>query len=160
MEKFLTHPGVRFLLNPDGVFHPKVYLFEKAGRKWECVIGSPNFTQSALTANDEMEVLLTDEDHGADEALVGVKTAITEYWQKASQISRDKWEAYQEIWKRKRPIVKNLQGKFGNPEDEDADDHGKVPLDVDILQVGWAEYYEKVKAEKPSPYGFMLPKNL
>jgi hypothetical protein len=42
IERFLGHPNVRFVLNPDGVFHPKVYLFEKSGGAWECVIGSPN----------------------------------------------------------------------------------------------------------------------
>src|SRR5437870_3840781 len=44
IETFLTHPNIRFVLNPDGVFHPKVYLFEKSGGEWECVVGSLNFT--------------------------------------------------------------------------------------------------------------------
>src|SRR5207302_1326759 len=64
IEEFLTHTDVRFVLNPDGVFHPKVYLFEKAGGEWECLIGSPNFTVGGVANNDEMAVLVTNRDHG------------------------------------------------------------------------------------------------
>ena len=45
MEACLGNERVRFVLNPEGVFHPKVYLFEKLDGSWECVIGSATFTQ-------------------------------------------------------------------------------------------------------------------
>ena len=67
IKKFLTYPNVRFVLNPDGVFHPKVYLFEQSSGEWECVVGSPNFTKSGFGPNDEMAVLVTDEDQGAQD---------------------------------------------------------------------------------------------
>jgi HKD family nuclease len=160
IERFLTHPNFRFVLNPDGVFHPKVYLFEKSGWEWECVIGSPNFTQSGFGPNDEMAVLVTNEDQGAQDALDGVRTAINGYWQKGGSLSLAKWEAYREAWKRKQAVVKNLRGKFGDPQDEDADDHGKVPLDVPILGKTWAEYYEEVQAEEPSAFGHSMTQRL
>ena len=40
---FLSHDAVRFVMNPDGVFHPKLYLFEFENGAWECVTGSPNW---------------------------------------------------------------------------------------------------------------------
>jgi HKD family nuclease len=146
IENFLTHPNVRFVMNTDGVFHPKVYLFENQAGMWECVVGSPNFTNGGCGANDEMAVLVTDQDGGADAALVGVKAAINDYWQNASCLNRDKFEAYREAWKRKQPVVKNLRGKFGDPQHENADDMGKVPLDVPILLESWADYYEKISS--------------
>jgi HKD family nuclease len=39
IKRFLTYSNVRFVLNPDGVFHVKVYLFEKSSGEWECVVG-------------------------------------------------------------------------------------------------------------------------
>jgi HKD family nuclease len=160
IERFLSHPNVRFVLNPDGVFHPKVYLFEKSGGAWECVIGSPNFTQSGFGPNDEMAVLVTNDDQGAQEALHGVRTAINGYWHKGASLSPAKCEAYREAWNRKRAVVKNLRGKFGDPQDEDADDHGKAPLDVTILGESWAAYYQKVKDEKPTAWGHSMSQRL
>ncbi|MCI0541092.1 MAG: phospholipase D family protein [Verrucomicrobiales bacterium] len=48
IEAFYKHPNVRFIMRSDGVFHPKVYLFLKAPGQWECLIGSPNFTQGGF----------------------------------------------------------------------------------------------------------------
>jgi HKD family nuclease len=57
IEAFLDAPNVRFVLATDGVFHPKCYLFELSDDRWECIIGSPNFTRAAAQRNDEMAVL-------------------------------------------------------------------------------------------------------
>lgn len=65
IERFLTHPNVRFVVNTDGVFHPKVYLFEKADGEWECIIGSPNFTKGGFGQNAEMAMLVAYHDKGA-----------------------------------------------------------------------------------------------
>ncbi|QDT70974.1 hypothetical protein I41_01290 [Lacipirellula limnantheis] len=45
---FQDHPAVRFVMNPSGVFHPKLYYFEHGDGTWDCVIGSPNFTSAAF----------------------------------------------------------------------------------------------------------------
>jgi hypothetical protein len=160
IESFLIHPNVRFVLNPDGVFHPKVYLFEKTGGEWECVIGSPNFTQSGFGPNDEIAILVTNEDQGARNALDGVRAAINGYWQKGESLGLAKLEAYRESWRRKQAAVRHLRGKFGNPQDEDADDHGKPPPDVPILGEAWADYYERLKAEQPSAWGHSMSQRL
>ncbi len=46
-------------MNPDGVFHPKLYLFENDPKEWECIIGSPNFTKSAFEDNSETAMLIS-----------------------------------------------------------------------------------------------------
>jgi hypothetical protein len=148
------------VLNPDGVFHPKVYLFERPGGGWECIIGSPNFTQSGFGTNDEIAVLVTSDDRGAQEALHAVRTAINRYWQKGAALNPAKYEAYREAWNRKRAVVKNLRGKFGDPQDEDADDQGKVPLDVPILGESWANFYRRVRDEEPTVWGHSMNQRL
>src|SRR5262245_51723714 len=35
IAEFLEHEEVRFQMNPDGVFHPKIYLFEDGKGRWE-----------------------------------------------------------------------------------------------------------------------------
>lgn len=156
IEVFLANSTVRFVLNPDGVFHPKVYLFEKGGGSWECIVGSPNFTQHGVCLNDEMAVLVTNKDQGASQALASVKSAIDGYWQEAGPISQEQFQAYQEAWKRKRLTLKTLQGKFGDPKKDDSDDKGKNPLVVPILAMTWVDYFDKVKSEKQTSYGHSM----
>ena len=45
-------------------------------------------------------------------------------------------------------MVKRLRGRFGNPQEEEADDRGKNPLAVKTLRMSWAEYFSGVEAEK------------
>lgn len=156
IESFLQNNSVRFVLNPDGVFHPKVYLFEMTDGAWEIIIGSPNFTHNGVSLNDEMAVLVTGEDHGALVALDGVKSAIDGYWQQAGPISQDQLKAYREAWKRKRAVLKNLQGKFGDPAKDNADDKGNTPLAVPILAMPWGDFFERVKTEKQTAYGHSM----
>lgn len=147
IEDFLNHPNVRFIMRVDGVFHPKTYLFLKGPGEWECLIGSPNFTQGGLRMNDEMAVLISHCDTGAQQALDDVMARLEAYWDAASSISEAELSIYREAWSRKQPMLKSLRGKFGNPHGDDDDDRGKNPLDVKILQLGWADYFKMVKAE-------------
>jgi HKD family nuclease len=151
IEQFKEHPAVRFVLNPAGVFHPKIYFFEKAEGEWACIVGSPNFTKSGLSANDEIALLVTHLDEGSRETYVNFKNAIDNFWGKSSSLSDAEQRAYREAWQRKKPILKNLKGKFGNPEIEDNDDHGNIPLRVSELNISWMEYFEKVRSEVDHP---------
>jgi hypothetical protein len=148
IEAFLDCSNVRFVWNPDGVFHPKVYLFEKPTGEWECLVGSPNFTHGGMDSNDEITVVVTDSDHGGQEALSSFKAAIEGYWEKARPLTQGDLVAYRAAWKRKQPIRMNLQGKFGNPHKDNSDDKGRYPLGSDILRMPWAEFFDKVQAEK------------
>jgi hypothetical protein len=116
IETFLGDRRVRFVMNPDGIFHPKTYLFELAGGSWQLLVGSPNFTQAGTDTNDEMAVLVSSKDDGAREALITVKASIDGYWNKASSLSKPEWEHYREVWNRKQTSVKNLRDKTGLPQ--------------------------------------------
>ena len=53
LQAFMDHPEARFVLQPSGVFHPKIYLFENDPDDWACIVGSPNFTRAAFSENME-----------------------------------------------------------------------------------------------------------
>ena len=57
LEVFAHSESVRFNFDTSSVFHPKLYLFYNSDNDWACILGSPNFTYSALTKNDEVAVL-------------------------------------------------------------------------------------------------------
>jgi len=160
IASFREHPRVRFMTTTDELFHPKVYFFEKASGEWECIVGSPNFTCGGLGTNDEVAVLVSSDDHGADDARNSIDASFDAYWQKASSFTGQEYEAYQEAWNRKRPILKNLGGKFGDPKHDNPDDKGKSPLDVPILRMTWSDYFGKVQGEKTTLYGHSMERRL
>jgi hypothetical protein len=43
--------------------------------------------------------------------------------------------------------VKNLQGKFGSPTQENDDDNGRTPPDVPILRMTWTDFFDTVKSK-------------
>ena len=51
--------NVRFILQTDGVFHPKLYLFWNTPTDWALLSGSANFTNGAFNGNNREAMLLT-----------------------------------------------------------------------------------------------------
>ena len=50
---FIECNEVRFMLQPQGIFHPKVFLFWSSS-SWDILIGSANLTASAMSKNSEL----------------------------------------------------------------------------------------------------------
>jgi hypothetical protein len=158
IEAFLPHPTrVRYVRYTDGVFHPKVYLFERAGGVWECIIGSPNFTLAGFSSNDEMVVLLTNQDEGASEALARIKASISGYWLEAEPLGQDDLDEYRKEWRRKQSSLESLQTPLGTPGEANEVGKGTPIAPAKPLQKWtWQEYYGYIAARgeyAPQHYG-------
>src|SRR5262252_422209 len=66
LDELANEARVHFVLRPDGVFHPKLYLFENGPNGWACVCGSANFTRGASADNLEAAVLIDGRDASAN----------------------------------------------------------------------------------------------
>ena len=135
--------NIRFDLNPGGVFHPKLYLFENNPKDWECIIGSPNFTKSAFKDNSETAMLISNIDVGSDDVYKDIKSQIDDYWKKAEMISKVGLIKYENMWKRKQKPLKILSGHY-----DDLDKPHKSPIDIEMITMTWGEYFSKIKKDK------------
>ena len=150
---YQTHPdfiksvigdsNIRFDMNPGGVFHPKLYLFENNPKDWECIIGSPNFTKSAFKDNSETAMLISNIDVGSDDVYKDIKSQIDDYWKKAEMISKVGLIKYENMWKRKQKPLKNLSGRY-----DDLDKPHKSPIDIEMITMTWGEYLSKIEKDK------------
>jgi hypothetical protein len=140
--EFTTTPTVRFIMKPDGVFHPKVYLFESDTGEWECIVGSPNFTRAALTDNSEEAVLVSSADVGAAAAYADIRRAIDGYWNQAKYVGPNRLASYKAMWERKRRSLANLSGRYGDPGRS-----AEPPMNVPLLRMSWEEYFQRVAEE-------------
>jgi HKD family nuclease len=135
-------PRVKFILNSNGVYHPKVYLFSNGDQKWECLIGSANFTQSALTRNTEVMVHITSDDNESNNIYDSLVELIDGYWKEAEVMTEKLYDKYRNIWELKHKKVNKLAGKYGE---------SKTPQSLvksDLFSYTWNEYYKRIQEEK------------
>ena len=141
---FIGFPKVRIIKKPSGVFHPKIYLFLKSKGYWEAIIGSPNFTKSAFSLNEEAAILLSNNDQNADKVKDGIDKLLDSYWKESNKITTEFVIKYKRVWEQKKPIVDRLSGEYGGLKRKNT----ASELDADIFTMSWEEYFHNVKHNK------------
>lgn len=140
LDTFQGKTNVRFVLQPSGVFHPKLYLFLSEDR-WEALIGSANLTSGALSTNSEVMLLIGDNEDCSYSIQDEIVKLIDRYWQMASSIERREAAAYREIWNRKQPAIRRLTGQYGSS-------NTTKPLTASsIMSMTWNRYFNAVRAD-------------
>ncbi len=142
IESFIDSKQVKFILKTDGVYHPKVYLFSNTEHDWECIIGSANFTLSALTKNAEVVVLIKSTDSDSSDIYKTLIDTVESYWINAESISQKECHNYRNIWNKNRKKLSSLKGIYGK-------EKKKKPLvKSQIFSLNWSEYFELINNDK------------
>jgi HKD family nuclease len=141
LREFAGDENFRVVKDTSELFHPKIYLFE-SGAKWQCIVGSPNFTKAAFTSNDEFAVLISDEDEGAKDALRDIKDTLDSYWEKSEPLVGEWVEGYAEIWQRKKEARRQLEGSYSKKR------RSKAPLRIKMFTIPWHRFFAKVSSER------------
>lgn len=141
IDSFRRNSKVRFILQPSGVFHPKLYLFGNKD-KWEALIGSANLTSAALNTNSETMLLISSSDDGAEKVYEDTINIIDSYWNSAQQLSKSDAAAYRKIWEQKKPKLRQIIGQYG------ANNTNKPPTSSAVMSMGWKQYFRSVKNDK------------
>lgn len=139
MEKFISDKRVRFILKSSGIYHPKMYLFSNNKYEWECLIGSANFTMSALTKNDESIVQFSNSDSCSESSYKTIKTTIDEYWVNSESIDKNNFHNYKNIWLKNRKKISSLAEEYGKSK------KAKPLIKSGIFSLDWKEYYELIQ---------------
>ena len=140
LDQFVDSKKVKFILQPDGVFHPKVYLFWSS-EAWEVVIGSPNLTVGALTKNSELSILITSSD-GQPALKQEIADVIKGYFDEAKTVKSSEAENYRKLWKLKARTLKKVADIFG---DEAAT---KPATQSTVMPMEWKDYLAEIKKDK------------
>lgn len=85
----MENPRVEIRYFTDTAFHPKLYLFGNQA----ALVGSANLTQSALTSNQEVVVVVEPEDARLNE----LASLFSEYWSQAQVLSKPVLNDYRAI---------------------------------------------------------------
>lgn len=138
LDDFLQSNTVKFVLQPKGVFHPKVYLFW-SNHHWEAIIGSANFTAGALRENTELCTLLSHED---GDHFQGLQAVIEGYAERAKSITPTEAVNYRRIWKTKQPELRKLIDHYGDKPPT------KSAIESEVMSMDWKTFLAELKKDK------------
>lgn len=138
LDEFMGSSQVKFVLQPQGVFHPKVFAFW-TDTSWEVLIGSANLTAGAITKNTELSTLISHTD-GEPALLKEVLDTIKGY--EARTISQVDAGNYRRIWKLKTPIREKLEGTYGGTPAT------KPEVESPVMSMDWPTFYAEIQKDK------------
>jgi hypothetical protein len=135
LDKFVDSKVVKFIKQPSGVFHPKIYLFSDH-HAWDALVGSANLTGGALGGNSEVMLHISHTDAGTPQLDAELRSTIAGYWDHADAktITDKEARSYRAIWKRKQPALRHLSGQYGRGKSK------KAPIDSSVMSMCWDEY--------------------
>ncbi len=139
---FIDNKKVRYILQPEGTFHPKIYLFLNSDVEWEMLVGSGNFTNAAFSSNREATVLISQKDDGSKLIFKQAKEFIEKEWSEGKAFSEKLLEKYRTTWKIQRKKVNSLSGQYGS-----AKRTSKPIHEVGIINKSWGEFIAQVVNE-------------
>lgn len=147
IEKFIDLESVRYIKQPEGTFHPKMFLFFNSKTDWEILIGSANFTHAAFNVNTEISTLITSDDSMPDLKVNEVFKIINSVWADSNTFDKQELDSYRKIRKNNRPKINSLSGKYGNWT-KSKKPKSKPIYQVPVANMDWKEFIQKVRQEK------------
>jgi HKD family nuclease len=138
LDAFVGSENVRFILQPKGVFHPKIYLFWNHDA-WEALIGSANLTFGAFTENSEVMVLISNSDGSAPSLDKEIVSLIDTYWPHAVPATKASTLTYRTLWLHKQPALRRLAGEYGKTKAR------KLPTDSSVMSMSWKQFLLALK---------------
>lgn len=141
LDMFTDFNNVRFVLQPSGVFHPKVYYFWTKSN-WDLVIGSANMTNGAFNTNQELSLHVSSTDAGEADALgKNARSIIKAMWENGSVMHEYEAKTYRSMYRLQKPRTDRLSGLYASKK-------SKSPLKSEIMSMVWDDYFSRVKADE------------
>lgn len=147
IETFLNSEKVKYIKQPEGTFHPKIFLFYNNRTDWELIVGSANFTKAAFTVNTEVSTLIKSTDIDASKILNQTKDIIESTWKESKYFDKTELNDYRTIWKNFRPKINSLSGNYGKMASKRNKINKPIYL-VPVANMDWKTFVEKVHNEQ------------
>jgi HKD family nuclease len=150
IKSFINSEKVKFMLDnkQQGIYHPKVYLFENNKNDWECLVGSANFTKSALSVNNEIMINFNQDDENSKQMLADLKKQINIYWERSEVMNGDYFDKYKILFKKCKSILNKIDNKFTDEESK------KSIIDSKMLALNWENYFNSIQDDENQEYKY------
>jgi len=147
IETFLDTEEIKYIKQPEGTYHPKLFLFYNSDTDWEVLIGSANFTHAAFNINTEISTLISSKDKDSAKVLSDIFETVDLMWSESKYFDKPELNDYRKIWKNYRPKLNSLSGNYGGHKTKRQRRSKPIYL-VPVANMDWKEFMSKVKDEK------------
>ncbi|MBY9061338.1 phospholipase D family protein [Sphingomonas yunnanensis] len=137
LDDFVDEGKVRFVLQPSGVFHPKIFLF-RTGRRFDAFVGSANLTHGAMARNSEAVMHVSQDDDGAVTVRDELAEAIRTYRGMGRKVRQEDIDVYRAAHERMRSSRERLDGTYGSA-------RSTSPLESEVMRMSWKQYVARVR---------------
>lgn len=137
LDDFVNDGKVRFVLQPSGVFHPKIFLF-RSGRRFDAFVGSANLTHGAMSRNSEAVMHIDQDVDGARSVRDELAEAIRTYRGMGRKVRLEDAEVYRAAHERMRLTRQRLDGTYGSA-------RSTSPLESEVMRMSWTKYVAKIR---------------
>lgn len=138
---FVGSRKVRFMLQPNGVFHPKIFAFWNDA-SWHLLIGSANLTKGAMETNSEAMLHVSGTNDGASSIFTEFQEQLAEYANKAKIITQEDANRYDNLAKLNKKWLSKLKGVYGTNKPS------KPPINSEIMSKSWDQYYLDIQKDR------------
>ena len=137
--------NARFILQTNGVFHPKLYLFWNTPTDWALLSGSANFTNGAFNGKNQETMLLT-KGESTDFFQEISRFLKNDCFDNAVEIGDEQIEHYRTLYNQRQKPLQTLSNRYlaGNKHSE----MGKSILSTNILTYSWEKYFKTIQQDK------------
>ena len=144
LEKLYQNKNVKFVLQTNGVFHPKIYLFWNSSKDWSVLIGSANFTKCAFSGKNFENMIFLSNVNSCNTLFKEIKSLLESCFnhKDARFIDFNYINKYMKLYSFKHKNLERLSNIYSNIEFE------RLPIDIDILTYSWEDYFYEVKIDK------------
>ncbi len=144
LDEFQGTENVRFVLETNGVFHPKAYLFWNS-TAWELLVGSANLTSGGLGRNEELMLHVTSAGTPS-KTRISLERQIDIYWKKAATLTQEDVANYRKFWEMQRPILHTWSSAFSGAISGDSSKKATPPLRSATMSMSWDEYLSIIQS--------------
>ena len=139
LKDFIDCNEVQFVLQPQGIFHPKAYLFWSK-KSWDMLVGSANLTNGALGKNSELMLHISGDT--PSDAQMDLRRQIEKYWRSQGEIVTAESEStYRKLWRIQQSALKRVSGSYAS------NAKSKAPVHTNIMSMSWPSFFQKVQDE-------------
>lgn len=137
LDDFVDDGKVRFVLQPSGVFHPKIFLF-RTGRRFDAFVGSANLTHGAMSRNSEAVLHISQDDDGAVSVRDELAEAVWTYRAMGRKVRQEDVDVYRAAHERMRSSRERLNGTYGSA-------RSTSPLESEVMRMSWKKYVAEIR---------------
>lgn len=147
LDSFKEHDQIRFILQTDGVFHPKIYLFWNDENDWILLSGSANFTNGAFAGDNKEAMIMVSE--SSSEFFHEIKDflEIDCFLSKhAKTLTDEDIYKYRALYQLRKKSIQTLSNIYQS--DNKLNKMKKNILETNILTYSWDKYLNVIKKDK------------